>query len=93
MFNPQSSGRGRLSLLAARVAPVLCAGAMCACSPSTGRTVMAKTATAPAASATNALAGTPMAAYGTALNKAKSVQSIVDKQAAAQRKAIDAKSH
>jgi hypothetical protein len=45
---------------------------------------------APAPAATNALAGTPMAAYGHDLNKAKNVQSIVDQAAAQQAAQIDA---
>ena len=47
-------------------------------------------ASAPAPAATNALAGTPMAAYGHDLNKAKNVQNIVNDQARKQAKAIDA---
>ncbi len=43
----------------------------------------------PAAAGTSALAGTPIEAYGSALARAKSVQAIVDRQAAEQRKAID----
>jgi len=50
----------------------------------------ATTSTAPASAATNALAGTPMAAYGHALNKAKNVQNIVDEQAKKQAAQIDA---
>ena len=45
-------------------------------------------ASAPAAS--NALAGTPMAAYGHALDKAKNVQNIVDEQAKKQAAQIEA---
>ena len=43
----------------------------------------------PASAVTNALAGTPMAAYGTALNRAKNVQNIVNQHAKKQAKAID----
>lgn len=50
----------------------------------------AATSAIPASAATNALAGTPMAAYGHALNKAKSVQNIVDEQAKKQAAQIDA---
>lgn len=42
----------------------------------------------PAAAATNTLAGTPMAVYGRALNRAKSVQNIVNSQADKQAKDI-----
>lgn len=44
---------------------------------------------APAPATTNALAGTPMATYGHALNKAKNVQNIVNDQAKKQAKAVD----
>jgi hypothetical protein len=50
----------------------------------------AASSAAPAPAATNALAGTPMAAYGHDLNKAKNVQNIVDQQAKKQSAAIDA---
>ncbi|HKZ10618.1 MAG TPA: hypothetical protein VJL61_07920 [Rhodanobacteraceae bacterium] len=50
----------------------------------------AASAAAPASAATNVLAGTPMAAYGRDLNKAKNVQNIVDEQAKKQAAAIDA---
>jgi hypothetical protein len=50
----------------------------------------AATSTTPASATTNALAGTPMAAYGHALNKAKNVQNIVDDQAKKQAAQIDA---
>lgn len=46
----------------------------------------------PAAATTNALAGTPMATYGHALNRAKSVQGIVNGQAAKQAAAIESAS-
>ncbi|MDE2271554.1 MAG: hypothetical protein KGJ94_06165 [Xanthomonadaceae bacterium] len=47
-------------------------------------------AATPASATTNALAGTPMAAYGHALNKARGVQGIVDQAAAKQAAQIDA---
>ena len=50
----------------------------------------AATTAKPASATTNALAGTPMAAYGHALNKAKNVQNIVDEQAKKQAAQIDA---
>lgn len=43
----------------------------------------------PAAATTNALAGTPMAAYGHALNRAKDVQAIVNAQAKKQAAEIE----
>jgi hypothetical protein len=51
---------------------------------------LATTPATPASAVTNALAGTPMAAYGHALNKAKNVQNIVDDQAKKQAAQIDA---
>ncbi len=50
----------------------------------------ATTSAAPATAATNVLAGTPMAAYGHDLNKARNVQAIVDDQAKKQAAQIDA---
>lgn len=50
----------------------------------------AATSAAPAPAATNVLAGTPMAAYGHDLNKAKNVQNIVNDQARRQAAQIDA---
>jgi hypothetical protein len=50
----------------------------------------AATSASPASATTNALAGTPMATYGHALNKAKNVQNIVDEQAKKQAAQIDA---
>ena len=44
----------------------------------------------PAPAVTNTLAGTPMAAYGHDLQKAKNVQNIVDEQAKKQAAQIDA---
>ena len=48
------------------------------------------TAATPAPATTNVLAGTPMAAYGHALNKAKNVQNVIDAQAKKQAGQIDA---
>lgn len=50
----------------------------------------ATTSATPAPAATNPLAGTPMAAYGHDLNKARNVQNIVDDQARKQAAQIDA---
>ena len=50
----------------------------------------AATPATPASASTNALAGTPMAAYGHDLNKAKNVQNIVNDQAKKQAAQIDA---
>ena len=50
----------------------------------------AATSATPASATTNVLAGTPMAAYGHDLNKAKNVQNIVDEQAKKQAAQIDA---
>lgn len=73
-----------------RFAALLCIAALlAACSAHTAAPVDAKAESAPAAAATNALAGTPMAAYGTALNRAKNVQNIVNQHAKKQSKAID----
>lgn len=74
-----------------RLVVLLCiAASLAACSAHTAAPVDAKAGSAPAAAATNALAGTPMAAYGAALNRAKNVQNIVDQHAKKQAKAIDA---
>lgn len=51
------------------------------------------TSAAPAPATTNVLAGTPMAAYGHDLNKAKHVQDVVNEQAKKQAAAIDAQTH
>lgn len=67
---------------------VLLAG--CSAHTSAPATIDAGASTAPASATTNALAGTPMAEYGHALNKAKNVQNIVDDRARKQAKAIDA---
>jgi hypothetical protein len=50
-------------------------------------------ANAPASASTNSLAGTPMAAYGHALNKAKNVQNVVNAQARKQAQAIESQTH
>ncbi|MBU6415981.1 MAG: hypothetical protein KJS83_02285 [Xanthomonadaceae bacterium] len=63
--------------------------AACASHPAPDAAAAATSAT-PAAAATNALAGTPMAAYGHDLNKAKDVQNIVNEQAKKQAAQIDA---
>jgi len=59
------------------------------CSAQTSAPADAQAKAVPASAATNALAGTPMAAYGTALNRAKNVQNVVDQHAKKQAKAID----
>ena len=61
-----------------------------ACSPQQTPATSTASASAPASAATNALAGTPMAAYGHALNKARHVQNIVNEQAKKQAAQIDA---
>ncbi|MGH8190559.1 MAG: hypothetical protein ACREP2_03850 [Rhodanobacteraceae bacterium] len=68
---------------------LLVAGTLAACSshPAPDQTAAN---TAPASAATNVLAGTPMAAYGHDLAKAKNVQNLVNQQAKKQAKAIDA---
>lgn len=63
--------------------------AACTPHPSAGT---AADASGPATAATNVLAGTPMAAYGTALNRAKSVQGIVNAQAKKQAAEIESAS-
>ena len=59
----------------------------CASHPAPDTAAMSAT---PASAATNVLAGTPMAAYGHDLNKAKNVQNIVNDQAKKQAAQIDA---
>jgi hypothetical protein len=59
------------------------------CSAQTSASVNAQAKAAPASAATNALADTPMAAYGQALDRAKNVQNIVNQHAKKQAKAID----
>lgn len=68
-------------------ATVLLASLLAACS---SQAPDSTASSAPAPATTNALAGTPMAAYGTALNKAKNVQNIVNAQARQQAAAISA---
>lgn len=68
---------------------LLLAGTLAACASHTAPTADASS-TSPASASTNALAGTPMAAYGHDLNKAKNVQNIVNQQAAKQAQAINA---
>jgi hypothetical protein len=61
--------------------------AACASHPSPDA---AATSATPASAVTNVLAGTPMAAYGHDLNKAKRVQDVVNEQAKKQAAQIDA---
>ncbi|WHZ19465.1 MAG: hypothetical protein OJF55_001614 [Rhodanobacteraceae bacterium] len=68
------------------IALLLVSGMLAACSSH----APSPTAAAPAPAATNVLAGTPMAAYGHDLNKARNVQNIVDEQAKKQAAQIDA---
>lgn len=70
------------------IAMVLVCAVLAACSSHPEATATASAT--PASAATNVLAGTPMAAYGHDLNKAKNVQNIVNEQAAKQARAIDA---
>lgn len=73
-----------------RIAAMLAATALlAACAAHDAPSAAAASAT-PASAATNVLAGTPMAAYGHDLNKAKNVQSIVNDQAKRQAARIDA---
>jgi hypothetical protein len=60
------------------------------CSPHAPATSDANATPAPASATTNALAGTPMAEYGRALDRARNVQNIVNDRARKQAKAIDA---
>jgi hypothetical protein len=71
------------------LALLLLSALLTACGSSTAPQSAATSAT-PAPAATNVLAGTPMAAYGHDLNKAKNVQSIVNDQARKQAAQIDA---
>lgn len=71
------------------LATLLLTALLAACSSSTAPAEATGSA-APAPAATNALAGTPLAAYGHDLNKAKNVQNIVDQSAAQQAAQIDA---
>jgi hypothetical protein len=70
------------------VALLLVSGMLVACSSHPAAT--AASSASPASATTNALAGTPMAAYGHDLNKARNVQNIVNDQARKQAQAIDA---
>jgi hypothetical protein len=69
------------------LATIFLAAMLAACTSHPGA---ASAPSAPAPATTNALAGTPMATYGHALNKAKNVQNIVDEQAKKQAAQIDA---
>ena len=69
------------------LATVILLGMLAACSSGTPP---ATVSSAPAPATTNALAGTPMAAYGHDLNKAKNVQNVVNAQAQKQAAAIEA---
>jgi hypothetical protein len=71
------------------LATITLAAMLAACASHPSPETAAASAT-PAPAATNALAGTPMAAYGHALNKAKNVQNIVDEQAKKQAAQIEA---
>lgn len=74
-----------------RLTGLLCmVGLLAACSPHPPATSDTTANAAPASAATNALAGTPMAEYGHALNRAKNVQNIANERAKKQAKAIDA---
>ncbi|MGH8215164.1 MAG: hypothetical protein ACREPZ_05690 [Rhodanobacteraceae bacterium] len=73
-----------------RVLALLCIVALlAACSPHPAPADAAADSV-PASATTNVLAGTPMAEYGHALNRAKNVQNVVNDQAKKQAKAIDA---
>jgi hypothetical protein len=71
------------------LATLLLTALLTACSSATAPADATGSA-APAPATTNALAGTPLAAYGHDLNKAKNVQNIVDQSAAQQAAQIDA---
>lgn len=70
------------------LALVLAVVSLAACSRAPDTTAAAPAAK-PAPAATNVLAGTPMATYGHALNKARNVQDVVNEQAKKQAKAVD----
>lgn len=78
-----------LSAMFRAFATIVLFALLAACAPHPAPDTASTSAT-PASAATNALAGTPMAAYGHALNKAKNVQNIVDEQAKKQAAQIDA---
>jgi hypothetical protein len=71
------------------LAILLLTALLAACSSSTAPADTTSSA-APASATTNALAGTPMAAYGHDLNKARNVQNVIDQSAAQQAARIDA---
>lgn len=71
------------------LALVLVSGMLVACSSHPAPETATRSAT-PAPAVTNVLAGTPMATYGHALNKAKNVQNVVDEAAKRQAAQIDA---
>ncbi|TAN08494.1 MAG: hypothetical protein EPN38_03190 [Rhodanobacteraceae bacterium] len=74
----------------AKLLPLLLLTALlAACSSSTGPAGATGSA-APAPAATNVLAGTPMAAYGHDLNKARNVQNVINQSAARQAARINA---
>jgi PBP1b-binding outer membrane lipoprotein LpoB len=70
------------------IAALLVTALLAACSSHTEVTTASSATPAPAT--TNTLAGTPMAAYGTDLNKAKNVQNVIDQSARKQDAAIEA---
>lgn len=74
--------------MAKTLAVLFVAALLGACSSHTETVPLASAA--PARATTNALAGTPMATYGHALNKAKHVQDVIDQSAAKQDAAINA---
>lgn len=63
---------------------------LAACSPQAPSATTATNSATPAPSATNVLAGTPLAAYGHDLNRAKNVQNVIDDAAKRQAAAVDA---
>lgn len=67
-----------------------CVALLAACSSHTAPVATTAATSTPASATTNALAGTPMAAYGTDLNRAKNVQNIVNAQAKKQAAEINA---
>lgn len=72
-----------------RFVALLCiAASLAGCSAHTSAPGGAQAKAVPASAATNTLAGTPMAAYGQALDRAKNVQNIVNRHAKEQAKAI-----
>lgn len=69
---------------------LLLIGTLAACTSHGNAPAPTSSTAAPASASTNALAGTPMAAYGHDLNRAKDVQNIVNQQAQKQAAEIDA---